>query len=482
MSNLTSSLLSEATAMQVSFLNKRLSQILRGYLDFFAKDSQCKECQQGVYFGELKGKVPHGKGTMVYLSGEIYTGEFKGGLRNGYGKHIDLQGNVYKGKWESDDLVFGKISKGYFMEYEGQVCNCRPHGFGKHFSPEGVYIGYYKSGQKHGFGKLFKTSCSVLAGEFFQDQFVKHLQTKEFPSGNEKVAKVEVTKDPQHFLTIFNQSFGIQHPELYEETSTQATEDFNNLKEFPLNSPKTQHFEGANTFVFRQTLDSKSAKLYPSIEVLRRLTSKVTPKKLKEEFKPIFHKFVEIGSFEYTGTTPNKTLYFTDWTFSCNCYYKGEVSSSGKRWGKGIEVSKDQIYQGNWRNNKRSGQGKLVHANGSVYEGNWVKDSREGFGSLAAADYKYFGNWKRNAPEGLGTEVSKTEVYTGNFLKGHKHGRGKLVSENYLYIGDFEKDAIQGKGVLVWKNSKVYVGRFLGGSVHSTCMQLSFKSLLNYKA
>lgn len=35
-------------------------------------------------------------------------------------------------------------------------------------------------------------------------------------------------------------------------------------------------------------------------------------------------------------------------------------------------------YEGNWRNDKANGKGKLIHADGDVYDGEWKNDKAEG--------------------------------------------------------------------------------------------------------
>ena len=43
----------------------------------------------------------------------------------------------------------------------------------------------------------------------------------------------------------------------------------------------------------------------------------------------------------------------------------------------------------------RSGKGKLIRANGDIYEGEWKEDKRHGYGVLLKSDGgKYEGNWK----------------------------------------------------------------------------------------
>ena len=37
-------------------------------------------------------------------------------------------------------------------------------------------------------------------------------------------------------------------------------------------------------------------------------------------------------------------------------------------------------YEGEWKNNMRSGKGKMTYKNNSVYEGNWRNNKKDGIG------------------------------------------------------------------------------------------------------
>ena len=47
------------------------------------------------------------------------------------------------------------------------------------------------------------------------------------------------------------------------------------------------------------------------------------------------------------------------------------------------------LYDGDWANNSRHGEGKQVSENGDVYEGSWVENKREGYGRLTKVQSPY---------------------------------------------------------------------------------------------
>ena len=79
-----------------------------------------------------------------------------------------------------------------------------------------------------------------------------------------------------------------------------------------------------------------------------------------------------------------------------NCY--GTYYFSGKNLG--------DKYTGEWKNDKRHGQGTYTHANGAKYVGNFKDDKSHGQGTYTYADgAKYVGNFKDEKYHGQGTYI-----------------------------------------------------------------------------
>ena len=90
--------------------------------------------------------------------------------------------------------------------------------------------------------------------------------------------------------------------------------------------------------------------------------------------------------------------------------YEGEFSQ-GKKHGNGtLKYSNGTIYKGEWRNDKEHGQGKLS-CYGDVYEGNWLEGKRTSYGKLT---------------------YSNGTVYEGEFAtKNHGRHRRSLSESNF---------------------------------------------------
>ena len=58
--------------------------------------------KHGIYEGEWKGAIRHGRGTYDDNAGSIYIGEWKYDERSGEGIQIYPDGSKYEGQWEND--------------------------------------------------------------------------------------------------------------------------------------------------------------------------------------------------------------------------------------------------------------------------------------------------------------------------------------------------------------------------------------------
>ena len=57
---------------------------------------------KGADKDSVKAGVPHGKGKMVWPSGDYYEGQFKNGKRHGEGRRVNVDGSTFTGQYEDD--------------------------------------------------------------------------------------------------------------------------------------------------------------------------------------------------------------------------------------------------------------------------------------------------------------------------------------------------------------------------------------------
>ena len=159
--------------------------------------------------------------------------------------------------------------------------------------------------------------------------------------------------------------------------------------------------------------------------------------------------------------------------------------------GKGNLIDKEGIYyEGNFENSILEGEGKQILLNGCSFEGNFEKGIKTGFGKEECIDHIYEGEYKNDQKNGNGKLYFKLlnetyegnfidnningngiykwnsgEIYTGNFLNGKMNGKGKYTwPDGGFYEGDYINNIKEGNGKFKWANGKIYIGPFKNGN------------------
>ncbi|XP_054857869.1 MORN repeat-containing protein 1 isoform X2 [Eublepharis macularius] len=144
-------------------------------------------------------------------------------------------------------------------------------------------------------------------------------------------------------------------------------------------------------------------------------------------------------------------------------------------------------YEGEWKDGKKQGHGKLLFKDGSYYEGEFVDGEIVGngfrywaytgntysgqflYGELhghGVMQYKdgrkYEGDFCYGLQEGHGLLTDKDgQQYEGSFYKSKRHGGGKMRFKNGdVYEGDWILDQRQGHGLLHCADGTVYEGQW----------------------
>mmetsp|Transcript_15871 Transcript_15871/g.36285 ORF Transcript_15871/g.36285 Transcript_15871/m.36285 type:complete len:204 (-) Transcript_15871:808-1419(-) len=89
-------------------------------------------------------------------------------------------------------------------------------------------------------------------------------------------------------------------------------------------------------------------------------------------------------------------------------------------------------YEGEWKDGKYHGKGKLIYADGRQYEGDWFQGVNHGKGSfLYANGDRYVGEYKGGKQHGQGKFLWKNgDKYIGQWQNGKRHGKGELMKIN----------------------------------------------------
>ena len=148
--------------------------------------------------------------------------------------------------------------------------------------------------------------------------------------------------------------------------------------------------------------------------------------------------------------------------------YVGEFQN-GLRDGKGTfyyyenNEYERKKYEGDWKNDKIEGKGKMIWKSGCIYEGEWSNNLKEGKGfEVFPSGQKYEGNYKNSKRDGKGVFYYKNgDRYEGDFKNGKRHGSGIMYyiidGKKGKSMGHFFDDKAIGKHVFLQPDGSVTV-------------------------
>ena len=151
-------------------------------------------------------------------------------------------------------------------------------------------------------------------------------------------------------------------------------------------------------------------------------------------------------------------------------YYNGDVYEGewkdDKKNGQGIyRFSDGRVYEGEWKDDNRNGLGTMTWPNGVVYEGEWKDNKMNGQGKMTLADGSSLeGEWKDNKMNGQGKMIAYGDVYEGEWKDGKKNGQGIYrFSDGRVYEGEWKDDKMNGEGTYTWPYGQVKKGKWRDG-------------------
>mmetsp|Transcript_18799 Transcript_18799/g.34086 ORF Transcript_18799/g.34086 Transcript_18799/m.34086 type:complete len:528 (+) Transcript_18799:62-1645(+) len=136
---------------------------------------------------------------------------------------------------------------------------------------------------------------------------------------------------------------------------------------------------------------------------------------------------------------------------------------------KGFGVRKygnGDLYEGNWYDSKKNGQGKMVYSNGRVYEGGWVDNKKQGFGRYTLKNGDYFeGWWADDKKCGFGKYYDVKEGFIcGTWMDEFIDSYGReIFSNGDSFEGCFKNGVPDQRGSFKWANGRTYIGEFHDG-------------------
>ena len=218
-----------------------------------------------------------------------------------------------------------------------------------------------------------------------------------------------------------------------------------------------------------------------------------TEKHKPEKIEPPLEK-EESGLQEKPGSTVEReplNIRIQTRTYD-NGEYTGEYKDD-KRHGQGTYTWHDGLtYTGEWEDDKVSGQGTKTWPEGDRYVGTFRDYKLDGHGTYTFPDgTKYIGEWKDDRLSGQGTKISPDgDKYTGAFkdyaMEGYgtytgsdgakyagewksdrRHGQGTYTgNDGDEYAGGWENDEMSGYGVRTWPDGNKYTGEWSSGKMN----------------
>jgi len=123
---------------------------------------------QQFYRGDVRGGLPHGKGSLLFTDGRTFTGELNTGRLHGKGELHWPDGSFYQGEFINDVIAGeGDYTSAVGDRFQGEFADEKPHGRGTlNLISGNIYMGEVHYGVIEGTGVLAFVDGSVYEGEF----------------------------------------------------------------------------------------------------------------------------------------------------------------------------------------------------------------------------------------------------------------------------------------------------------------------------
>lgn len=123
------------------------------------------------------------------------------------------------------------------------------------------------------------------------------------------------------------------------------------------------------------------------------------------------------------------------------------------------------MYNGEFKNGLKCGEGFLDYNNGETYIGQFLNDKPHGFGIFSSAiEGEYTGQFANGMREGTGKMVyTNGDIYEGGWRKNLYHDKGSLTTASgglERYDGKWENGKLNGKGICMYRGLGKLEGEF----------------------
>jgi len=120
------------------------------------------------------------------------------------------------------------------------------------------------------------------------------------------------------------------------------------------------------------------------------------------------------------------------------------------------------IYKGEWKDDKREGNGIITYESETKFEGIWINNRRNGFGKqICINGEEYEGNWTDSYRNGNGTmKYANGDIFKGEWEKSERHERGLyILKDGRKVAGNWINDDLQPVVKIEYPHGNRYEGK-----------------------
>jgi len=364
-----------------------------------------------IYKGYQFNNLPNGKGVMYYSSGDKYIGIWKNGHRQLTGSLIYADSTKIYADFESDKLVSPTLLK------TGCIAGDCVYGLGSYIYANGTrYNGNFFGGLKNGKGSLEYPDGSIFTGEFILDT-INGYGTTRYADGSYYEGM---------YLKGVRSGYGNFH-------NAKSTEDLQGLW-IRGRFKKKLIVPEENTCLSGNDCENGKVKIKYG------LYSDCPMCIYEGEMENGYRKGIGVLTYPDKSTISGfweKDKYLRADTFSNSCNLGDCVTGYGR-----FDWISGEMYDGFWKNDKRSFFGKNKFKTGNLYIGFWKNDKKDGWGVQKFVNH---------------------EFYKGTFKNDWRYGYGEFdFSNGNKFYGEFKNDTIMGEGIMYYPSGKIERGIWQG--------------------
>ena len=216
-----------------------------------------------------------------------------------------------------------------------------------------------------------------------------------------------------------------------------------------------------------KTKDEKIQKFYTENDNdIEKFKTADKPQNLKLYSTKLLRKIYDGCPSIYIGQTDisyeqygEGTLYTTLGVMYKGTWVRGEFTG----WGQYVD-QEGNCFEGMFSNGVLNGKGIKISQNGALYIGQFSNFHKDGIGREETEEHIYEGQYQNDKKKGQGKLSYKNckDVYQGEFTDNNITGYGFYIWDNkHTYLGDFVNGKMHGKGLYKWPDGSEYEGEYI---------------------